>query len=115
MSISEAKILVIEAVRTARNEARDARFNESLSQQTRKQLEELYTTLDKAEDDLILAELDAGLGEVEKSVQKIEDINQKIGETNEQLERISKAIGIAARGTKVLIKIATTAIGAGIT
>jgi DNA repair exonuclease SbcCD ATPase subunit len=113
MSISEAKMLVIDAVRTARNEARDARFNESFSPQTRKQLEELYSTLDKAEDDLILAELDEGLGGIEKSVQKIEDIDKKIEETNEQLERISKAIDIAARGLKVLIKIATTATGSG--
>ena len=114
MSISEAKMLVIEAVRKARNEARDARFNDSLSPRTREQLEELYTTLDEAEDDLILTELDEGLGEVEKSIEKIEEINQKIEETNEQLERISKAIDIAARGLKVLIKIAASATGTGI-
>lgn len=114
MSISEAKILAIKAVRTARNEARDARFDESFSPQTREQLEELYTTLDKTEDDLILTEMDEGLREVEKSAQKIEEINQKIGETNEQLERISKAIEIATKSLKLLIKIATTATGAGI-
>jgi phage-related tail protein len=114
MSATEAKIVAIRALRTARNEVRDERFNQSLSPQTRDQLEELYTTLDKAEDDLIMTELDQGLGEVEKSVQKIEEINQKIEETSEQLERISKAVDIAAKSLKLLIKIATAATGAGI-
>lgn len=114
MSISEAKIFAIKAVRTARNEVREARFNESFSAQTREQLEELYTTLDKVEDDLILSEVDEGLAEVEKSTQTIEDINKKIEEANEQFERISKVIDVAAKSLNLLIKIVSAAISAGI-
>jgi DNA repair exonuclease SbcCD ATPase subunit len=114
MSINEVKILAIKAVRTARNEARDARFNESFSPQTRERLEELYTTLDKTEDDLILSEVDEGLGEVEKSAQKIEDINQKIEETNQEFERISKVIDVAAKSLNLLIKIASAPTSAGL-
>jgi predicted nucleic acid-binding Zn-ribbon protein len=111
MSIDEGKILAIRAVRVARNEIREARLNESFSSSTRKQLEELYTILDKVEDDLILSEVDEGLSEIEKSVKKIEDVNSKIKETNQQFDHILKVVDVAARSLNLLIKMTSTATG----
>ena len=114
MTIDETKILAIKAVRTARNEVRDARLNEAFSGVTRQQLEELYTTLDKLEDDLILSEVDEGLDEMEKSVDKIEDINKVLDKENKQLEYIAKVVDVATKRLRLLIKVASIASSSGV-
>jgi hypothetical protein len=114
MTINETKILAIKAVRTARNEVRDARLNEAFSILTRQQYEELYTILDKLEDDLILSEVDEGLDEMEKSVAKIEDINKVINKENKQLEYIAKVLDVAAKSMRLLIKVASITSSYGV-